>query len=385
MPARINHNAHLKGVHRNLAVHSANVSKRIEQLSSGHRINRSSDDPASLALANGITSERRAIDEGSRNIQQTFALLQVSDGSLMEIGAMVRRMQSLAMEASSTVFNDQDRLSIDNEFGELISEIDRIAGATMYNGKNLLTGAITRVGTESTAVTDNAQTGLSRVRLTGADTGVFVFADEPGDGKITLGNGIATQTVTFDTSADGTVAEPGTGRVVRFRRLNIEVTLAGEGNPDTGAYRDGALDGKTVVVEGINELSFQVGPSETSNDVNKLLISDMRASGPTLNLGDLSIVTRQDAQRALDRLRKSLEAVVSERNRIGAFQNRLELSLETSSSAAERMQATESNIRDADVASTVTQLSKSQIMSQVATRVAVEADADIERILRLLR
>ena len=119
MPARINHNVHLRQVHRQLAVHQADVSKQIGQLSSGRRVNRSSDDPASLALADGIHSEVRSIIEGQRNIQQTFSLLQVADGSLDAIGGMINRMLDLAMQGASSVFNDTDRLSINSEFEDL--------------------------------------------------------------------------------------------------------------------------------------------------------------------------------------------------------------------------------------------------------------------------
>ena len=106
---RINHNSVLTDVHRSLAIHNANTGRQITQLSSGLRINRYSDDPASLALADGISSEVRAIAEGTRNIQQTFSLLQVADGSLNEIGDMVNRMRALAMQGASATLNDSNQ------------------------------------------------------------------------------------------------------------------------------------------------------------------------------------------------------------------------------------------------------------------------------------
>ena len=102
MPARINHNVHLKQIQRNLSVHHADAARQIEHLSSGLRVSRPSDDPASLAQADGIKSELRSLSEGRRNIQQTFSLLQVADGSLNEIAAMVNRMQALAIQAGSS-------------------------------------------------------------------------------------------------------------------------------------------------------------------------------------------------------------------------------------------------------------------------------------------
>ena len=387
MPARISHNVHLRQVHRQLAVHQTDIAKQIGQLSSGNRVNRSSDDPASLALADGINSEVRAIVEGQRNIQQTFSLLQVADGSLDAIGGMINRMLDLSMQGASSVFNDGDRFSINSEFEDLKQEIDRIAGATTYNGKELLTGFNARVDrVESTAVADVEDTGVVRVRLTAALPGTYLFVDDADDGTITLGNGALTQTVNVpNLGEDGTLAN-GDAVVLGFETLGIEVTLGG-GTDGTGGeqYADSDLAGKTLVVEAVTGLTFQVGPAGTSNDVTTIEIADMRSSGAGLNLEKISIQTIEDAQQALTALNQAQDALITERNRIGAFQNRLQLSLSTGESVLERMQSAESNIREVDIAKSITALTRSQIMAEAATSIAVEADGDIEQILSLLR
>ena len=386
-PTRINHNAHLTDVHRNLSVHNAGASRQIGMLSSGLRVERASDDPASLALADGIASEVRAIAEGTRNIQQTFALIQVADGSLNEISAMVNRMRELAMQASTSVFNDADRANIDSEFNELRSEIDRIAGSTTYNGRNLLTGANNVLSDASTALSQASTTGLTDILVSNATAATYTFVDTPGDGLLTLGNGTQTQTIPVDAilEEDGGIAE-GAFQKVRFKSLGVEVTLTGEGvRGAAGRYTDGALDGQTLVVEALGGLSFQVGPSETSNDVSHVDIRDMRATGGTLNLGSISIANRRDAQAALTQLSVAVDTVSAERNRLGAFQNRLQLSIATSESVMERMVDAESQIREVDIARAASSMARQQILAQAATSIAVEADQDVERILSLLR
>jgi len=290
------------------------------------------------------------------------------------------------MQAGSSIFNDIDRQNINSEFEQLREEIDRIAGSTTYNGRQLLTGGNNTLGPESTAAVLADTTGISDIRIGEAVPGTYTFVDEPGDGLLTLGNGVQTQTINMreDLQADGSVGD-GEFFPVIFDRLGIRVSLTGAdvvGAP--GAYTDGALNGQQLVVQGESGLTFQVGPSETSNDVSRVGIKDMRAGGPILNLRDISIVTIDDAHSALDRLASAVQSVTSERNRLGAFQNRLQLSIATSGAVVERMEATESEIRDVDVAQAVANLSRSQILSQVATRVATEADTDIERILSLL-
>jgi flagellin len=383
---RINHNAHLREIHRTLALHSADTSRQIVMLSSGLRVNRSSDDPASLALANGIHSEVRAMVEGTRNIQQAFSLIQVADGSLNEISAMVNRMRALAMQGASTILNNNDRLNINSEFNELRREIDRIASATTYNGRRLLTGGNNTLSAESTALAAASTTGLTDVKVTDAEASTYTFVDEPDDGLLTLGNGVHTQTVVIDDflNEEGAVEDTEFHKV-RFDRLGVEMTLTGSGvRGAPGRYSDGVLDGQTLIVEQDDSLTFQVGPSATT-DVSRVVIRDMRATSPGLNLGQVSIGTRIDAQNALTVIAQAIGTVTGERSRLGAFQNRLQLSISTSLSVVERMVETESRIRDVDVARAASRMTHSQILAQAATSIAGTAGADINRILALLR
>lgn len=384
---RINHNPHLTDVHRTMAVHHADTSRQIGMLSSGLRINRSSDDPASLALADGIRSEVRAIAEGTRNIQQTFSLIQVADGSLSEAAAILNRMRALAMQGASSVFNDADRLNINSEFNELRAEIDRITSSTTYNGRQLLTGGNNALDPSSTALASASETGITDILVSDATTGVYTFVDSPDDGLLTLGDGVHTQSVEIHRGLDENGEMPdGEFQKIRFDRLGVEVTLTGIGvRGAPGQYVDGALDGQTLVVDADSDLTFQVGPSETSNDVTRVGIRDMRATGGNLNLADLSIITRQDAEDALEPLSNAITEVSRERNRLGAFQNRLQLSISTSEAVMERMIDTESSIREVDVARAATRMTQSQILAQAATSIAGQADADIQQVLSLLR
>jgi flagellin len=111
----------------------------------------------------------------------------------------------------------------------------------------------------------------------------------------------------------------------------------------------------------------------------------MRASGPTLNLGELRIGTLRDAQELMPRLEQAHETVIEERNHIAAFQQRLEFSADTSDSIIAQMKSSEADIRDTDLVRATSDLTRSQIMSEVAASIAVEADVDIERILSLLQ
>ena len=275
MPATLNHNVNLQHINRNMQTHFGNTGTQIEKASSGMRINRSSDDPASLALANGIHSDIYAMAEGSRNVQQSIQMLQVAEGALSQITETIQRMGSLATQSASSTYSDANRPGVNGEFQALKNEIDRIAEFTTYNGMHSL--------------------------------------------------------------------------------------------------------------DSVDEYTIQAGASEASNDVLRIAIGDMRAMGPELNLDPVTADTLENSQDAIDRLEMARLNLTSKRNHIAALHNRLELSVETAASITASMLATESNVRSADFAQTLSSLTNSQIMMQTAGSLAYEADIDVDRILSLLQ
>lgn len=139
------------------------------------------------------------------------------------------------------------------------------------------------------------------------------------------------------------------------------------------------------LLDSVVEYTIQAGASEASNDVLRIAIGDMRAMGPELNLDPVTADTLENSQDAIDRLEMARLNLTSKRNHIAALHNRLELSVETAASITASMLATESNVRSADFAQTLSSLTNSQIMMQTAGSLAYEADIDVDRILSLLQ
>ena len=139
------------------------------------------------------------------------------------------------------------------------------------------------------------------------------------------------------------------------------------------------------LLDSVDEYTIQAGASEASNDVLRIAIGDMRAMGPELNLDPVTADTLENSQDAIDRLEMARLNLTSKRNHIAALHNRLELSVETAASITASMLATESNVRSADFAQTLSSLTSSQIMMQTAGSLAYEADIDVDRILSLLQ
>ena len=139
------------------------------------------------------------------------------------------------------------------------------------------------------------------------------------------------------------------------------------------------------LLDSVDEYTIQAGASEASNDVLRIAIGDMRAMGPELNLDPVTADTLENSQDAIDRLEMARLNLTSKRNHIAALHNRLELGVETAASITASMLATESNVRSADFAQTLSSLTNSQIMMQTAGSLAYEADIDVDRILSLLQ
>jgi flagellin len=136
---RINTNVSALNAQRNLWSTQQDQTRSMDKLSSGFRINRASDDAAGLAISNVLRADTRSLTQASRNSEQANSMLQIAEGGASTIQKMLERMKELATQAASDNNSSQGQ-TLNAEFGQLQSEIDRIANSTMYQGTTLLGG-----------------------------------------------------------------------------------------------------------------------------------------------------------------------------------------------------------------------------------------------------
>jgi flagellin len=386
MPLRVNNNIAAINSRRQLNANNRDLSSRLERLSSGLRINRAADDAAGLSVREGMRAEISGLKMNVLNAEQGSNLLQVAEGSLNEINAMLIRMRELAVQSASSTVNDSNRESIQAEYTQLIQEIDRIAQSTTYNDQVLLTGFGNTVDATSTALTTSNDTGVSSIKISGASTGTYTFGDTAGDSEITLGNGTVTQTIRIATMLDGSDVATGTTTVANFDRLGVQVTLAGANVSNaTGNYSDGDLDGTTIVVDSSTGGSFQVGPDDGINNRIEVGIQDMRASGAILNLNTTAVGTLDSSRSAITEIDQAIFKVSNQRGDLGAFMNRLAFTISFTENEIENIQNSEASISDADVAAEVTAFTRAQILSQAATSMLAQANVVPQSALSLLQ
>lgn len=137
----INTNIMSLNAQRNLVEGNLKLAKSVQRLSSGLRINNAADDAAGLAISNKLTAHIRSIAVAIRNSQDGISLSQTAEGSLSKITDILTRMRELAEESANASMGDSDRSALDNEYGQLKSEIDRIVNVTEFNGTKLIDGS----------------------------------------------------------------------------------------------------------------------------------------------------------------------------------------------------------------------------------------------------
>ncbi|MFI5907880.1 flagellin [Dactylosporangium sp. NPDC051541] len=285
MGLRINNNIAAQNAYRNLSVTDGQMSKSLEKLSSGFRINRAADDAAGLSISEGLRSQIGGLKVAVRNAQDGISVVQTAEGALTETHSILQRMRDLSVQASSTGSQDSDaRSAAQTEFSQLNSELDRIASTTAFGGQKLL------------------QSGAS------AYTG------------------------TFQVGANGSSSD------------QIAVNLA-------SAFGSGSA------------------------------LSGFDSTG--LGVGSLDLTSSGTA--AIDAIDKAIKGVSTARATLGAYQNRFEHTINNLNVAVENLSASESRIRDTDMAQEMVSYTRSQILTQAGTSMLAQANQAPQNVLSLLR
>src|SRR5256885_10578702 len=143
MALRIQHNVEALNAHRQLQATSDKLSKSMERLSSGYRINRAADDAAGLAISEKMRGQISGLGQAQRNAQDAVSLVQTAEGSLQEVHSMLQRVRELAVQYKNGTLSAEDRNAIQSEINMLASEVERIGSSAVFNGISLLSGNIT--------------------------------------------------------------------------------------------------------------------------------------------------------------------------------------------------------------------------------------------------
>jgi flagellin len=142
----INHNMSSIFASRMENLNTNALQSSMEKLSSGQKINKAGDDAAGLAISEKMRSQIRGLNQASRNVQNGVSFIQTTEGYLAETGDILQRIRELAVQSANGLYTDEDRMQIQVEVSQLVSEVDRIASSAQFNGMNMLTGRFAKEG-----------------------------------------------------------------------------------------------------------------------------------------------------------------------------------------------------------------------------------------------
>ena len=146
----INHNMSAMFAQNKLKVTNSNVTKNMESLSSGLRINKAGDDASGLAVSEKMRAQIRGLRQASRNASNGISFIQTAEGYMQESQDILHRMRELAVQAANGIYSEEDRMQIQVEVSQLVDEIDRIASHAQFNGMNMMTGRFANETGENT-------------------------------------------------------------------------------------------------------------------------------------------------------------------------------------------------------------------------------------------
>lgn len=207
MALRINNNITALNAHKNLVANDSGLSRSIERLSSGLRINRAADDAAGLTISEKLRTQVRGINRAIMNVQDGISLIQTAEGALNEMHSMLQRMRELALQSSNDTLTTTDRLEIQKEVAQLKEEINRISYGTEFNTRKLLDGSGTAA--ISTSDPNNLDAVVNGTVLTFSDFSVVVWPKSeyiPGVGYKTYNGTGQEQRSNIFTKVDGNIA-----------------------------------------------------------------------------------------------------------------------------------------------------------------------------------
>ena len=295
----------------------------MERLSTGLRINSASDDAAGLAIAARMRSQVDGLEQASRNANDGISMIQVAEGAVSEISNILGRMKELAVQSASGTYSATDRTALNLEFQQLITEVDRIAKNTTWNGMTILDGGGTFTHTGAAAESIALQVGA-------------------GSGQ--------TMSIDFKSWVPG---------VAWAAEDTVVLANAAGDNDSTNA--------KTAYGDAI--LAYDAG-TDDANDGDEAYID---------------ITTAANATAVIAQMDKAITAAAAERATYGAYINRLEHASDNLLNVAQNTDSSRSQIEDADYAAETSELARTQIIAQASTAMLAQANQSKQSVLALLQ
>jgi flagellin len=405
------------------------LSKTLQQLSSGSKINSGSDDAAGLSLINGLQANATALAQSQTNAQEGVGLLQVADGALSQVTNLLNRAVTLATEVSNGTLNTAQQSAADQEYQSILSEVNNIGSTTTYNQKQVFGAGNVGIyvgdsSTKGASINNVNITGLSATHL--GDTGGTMSYTPGQNVYLDLSNGTGqtknasltdtiastTMTITYlnpDNSSQTVVTAAATtvgglinainssGRGLTATFTNkasaTGVTTGTAADNDMGIMISGNV-GTAAASLSTQQIAITTGGYDTSQSASAASALGANANGVatigysatgTTTLGGTNLTAQSSAQAALTSLNAAIASVAAQDGYIGAQINTLNAVSNVMSTQQENIVAAQNAVQATDYAQASSNMSKYQILSQTGISALAQANSAQQEVLKLLQ
>ena len=395
---RIQHNIMAMNAYRNYSNNASSLSKNLEKLSSGYKINRAGDDAAGLAISEKMRSQITGLDKAQDNAKDGISLVKTAEGALTEVHDMLNRMYSLAEQSANGTYDGTDRTQLQKEVKALKDEINRIADSSNFNGTELLNGDLATGTSYTFKATAGGAANTSAVDLVITADGTqamkkisFAHSNGATAAKATIGaDGAVTIKVNAAKAYSAEDIQKALSNATVTAGAPADVADAIKGASVSGTGIAGVANGTAVAAASSSgtklkgeALKLQIG--DTGEAFNQLSVSIKDCHVTALGLDKMSIADQAGAKDALKQIKSAINYVSDVRGTLGATQNRLEHTINNLSVMQENIQDAESTIRDTDVADEMMAYTKNNILVQSAQAMLAQANQVPQGVLQLLQ
>jgi len=399
MSSYINTNMVSLNTQNNLTKSQGALATSIQRLSSGLRVNGAKDDAAGFAIASRMDSNIKGQTVAVRNANDAISYSQTAEGALTTVTNNLQRMRELAVQASNGTNGSSDNASLNTEFTQLQSEINRVTGNTQFNGKNVLSGGTVtfQIGSGTTSNDSISITGLDLTAATNKSATAYA-ASAGNDSQLLQASQALTAAGVDTTATTGNAAfDTTTGQI----KANTGATLNSNQTAAINAYNSAfaqtdlgkGISAKTVTATSgafdasTGAIATSANITDSSTGTTGAAAKDVTSFTNSLKTGTkgIDLNTADQAKAAIDAIDNALTEVNTESIKQGANQNRFAAVITTLQTSTENQTAAKSRIMDTDYAAETATLARGQILQQAGMAMLAQANQLPNGVMALMR
>ncbi|WP_348261707.1 flagellin [Telmatobacter sp. DSM 110680] len=383
----------------NLSNTQASLSKTLQQLSSGSRINSGADDAAGLSLANGLQASSTALTQSAKNASEGVDFLQVADGALSQVTSLLNRSITLATEASNGTLNGTQQGAADSEYQKILTEINTIGTNTEYNGINVFNNAANVYTSDGSTTQTYAGAALGAFSAGAIGLGGTVLNVVVGNTAVGTGSG-GMDSLGNTIGANDLVMTDGSGSNPTYDLTALGVVGASTGTTafafsgTSGAYSARDITGSDIAAASVAGTDY-AGNAITAGDAvytdgagNMYDLGTTAATTsftPTGGNAATSLASASGAQAALSLINTAIKTVAADRGTLGANINTLSAVGNVMTMQSTNTLAAENDVTATDYGQATSDMSKFQILSQTGIAALSQANQSQQLITKLLQ